>query len=142
MENVRYSRIKKVGFTIKIRSELIRIVNMQGLSTRNLKYMRAFAAAWPDKTIVQQRVSQIPWGSNIALLDKLNSPQERLWYAQKTIENGWSQPVLAFQIESCLYDRQGKTINNFSVTLPPEQSDMAEQIFKDPYLFDFLVRSG
>jgi hypothetical protein len=100
----------KVGFTIKIRSELIRIVNMQGLSPRNLKSMRAFAAAWPDKTIVQRVVGQIPWRSNIALLDKLNSPRERLWYAQKTVENGWSQPVLAFQIESCLYDRQGKTI--------------------------------
>ncbi|HML76197.1 MAG TPA: PDDEXK nuclease domain-containing protein [Anaerohalosphaeraceae bacterium] len=112
--------------------------DMQGLSPRNLKYMRAFAAAWPDKTIVQRVVAQIPWRSNIALLDKLNSPRERLWYAQKTVENGWSQPVLALQIESCLYDRQGKTINNFSVTLPPEQSDMAEQIFKDPYLFDFL----
>jgi|GEM_PF-3240149 len=110
MENVRYSRIKKVGFTIKIRSELIRIVNMQGLSSRNLKYMRAFAAAWPDKAIVQRVVAQIPWRSNIALLDKLNSPRERLWYAQKTVENGWSQPVLALQIESCLYERQGKTI--------------------------------
>lgn len=112
--------------------------DMQGLSPRNLKYMRAFAAAWPDKAIVQRVVAQIPWRSNIVLLDRLNSAKERQWYAQKIIENGWSQSVLILQIESCLHQRQGRAINNFSLTLPPEQSDMAEQAFKDPYVFDFL----
>ena len=112
--------------------------DMQGLSPRNLKYMRAFAAAWPDKSIVQGTLAQITWYHNLALLDKLQSADERLWYAQKTVENGWSRNILAIQIEQQLYRRQGKAINNFPVTLPPEQSDMAEQIFKDPYLFDFL----
>lgn len=112
--------------------------DMQGLSPRNLKNMRAFAAAWPDKTIVQQAVAQLPWATNIVLLSKIDDPNERLWYAQKTIENGWSRNVLVLQIEQQLYRRQGKAINNFSITLPPEQSDMAEQIFKDPYLFDFV----
>lgn len=112
--------------------------DMQGLSPRNLKYMRAFAAAWPEKAIVQRVVAQIPWRSNIALLDRLKSAEDRLWYAEKTIENGWSQSILLFQIESHLHQRQGKAITNFPATLPPELSDMAEQIFKDPYLFDFL----
>ena len=112
--------------------------DMQGLSPRNLKNMRTFAAAWPDEAIVQQAVAQLPWATNIVLLSKVYDPKERLWYAQKTVENGWSRNVLVLQIEQKLYHRQGKSINNFAITLPPEQSDMAEQIFKDPYLFDFV----
>ncbi len=112
--------------------------DMQGLLPRNLKNMPAFAAAWPEKAIVQEALAQITWYHNITLLDKLKTVKERLWYAQKTIENGWSRNVLVLQIEQQLYRRQGKAINNFSITLPPEQSDMAEQIFKDPYLFDFV----
>lgn len=87
---------------------------------------------------MQEALAQITWYHNITLLDKLKTVKERLWYAQKTIENGWSRNVLVLQIEQQLYRRQGKAINNFSITLPPEQSDMAEQIFKDPYLFDFV----
>lgn len=112
--------------------------DMRGFSPRNLKYMRAFAEAYPDLEIVQRVIAQIPWRSNLALLDKLKDQDLRLWYAQKTLENGWSQPVLIFQIESGLHQRLGSTSNNFAVSLPPEQSDMATQIFKDPYIFDFL----
>ncbi len=112
--------------------------DMGGLSPRNLKYMRAFAAAWPDSSIVQRVVAQIPWRSNIALLDKLDDPAIRQWYAEKTIEHVWSQPVLCFQIESQLHSRQGRAVTNFAATLPPADSDMAAQVFKDPYLFDFL----
>ncbi|MEM7127289.1 MAG: PDDEXK nuclease domain-containing protein [Chloroflexota bacterium] len=111
---------------------------MKGFSPRNLKYMRAFAAAWPEKEIVQRVIAQIPWRSNLALLEKLKSREERFWYAQKTVEQGWSQPILVHQIELRLYDRQGKAINNFNLALPPADSDMAMQIFKDPYIFDFL----
>lgn len=111
---------------------------MQGLSPRNLKYMRAFAAAWPEKSIVQRVVAQIPWRQNIALLECLESPQIRLWYAEQTIRYGWSQPILRLHIENRSYDRQGKAINNFKQTLPPTESDLAIQVFKDPYLFDFL----
>ena len=110
----------------------------KGFSPRNLKYMRSFAEVWPDETIVQRVVAQIPWRSNIALLDKLKSPEERLWYAKKTLEFGWSQPVLIVQIESNLYERTGKAITNFQATMPPQDSDMAVQVFKDPYIFDFL----
>lgn len=100
--------------------------------------MRTFADAWPDKTIVQRVVALIPWRSNLALLDRLKNYAERLWYAHKTIEHGWSQPVLIHQIESRLYARQGKAMNNFPLALPPAESDMAKQVFKDPYIFDFL----
>jgi predicted nuclease of restriction endonuclease-like (RecB) superfamily len=111
---------------------------MSGFSPRNLKYMRKFAEAWPDQTIVQRTVAQIPWRSNLALLEKLNDVETRLWYAQKTVENGWSRNILVMQIENRLHERQGQTVNNFAATLPPPDSDMATQIFKDPYLFDFL----
>lgn len=112
--------------------------DMSGFSPRNLKYMRTFADAWPDREIVQRTVAQIPWRSNLALLDKLEDHQTRLWYAYNTIENGWSRDILAMQIESNLHKRQGKAINNFGMSLPPPDSDMVAQVFKDPYLFDFL----
>ncbi|MBI1870641.1 MAG: DUF1016 domain-containing protein [Chlamydiae bacterium] len=112
--------------------------DMQGLSPRNLKYMRAFAAAWQDRSIVQGALAQLTWYQNIALLQQLEDPETRLWYAQQTVTYGWSQPVLCLQIEYHAHVRQGKAINNFSETLPPNDSDMASQVFKDPYLFDFL----
>lgn len=112
--------------------------DIQGFSPRNLKYMRKFAEAWPDIAIVQRTVALIPWRSNITLLDKLTEPELRLWYAQKTIENGFGKDMLVFQIESQLHKRQGAALQNFEAALPPHQSDMANQIFKDPYVFDFL----
>lgn len=112
--------------------------DMQGFSPRNLKYMRKFAKSWPDAEFVQQTVAQIPWGSNLLLLEKLETQQERLWYASQALQHGWSRNVLNIYIESKLHLRHGKSQNNFPQTLPPKQSDMAIQIFKDPYLFDFL----
>ena len=112
--------------------------DMTGFSPRNIKYMRKFAECWPDFEIVQQVVAQIPWRTNIKLIDKLNTLEERIWYARKTIENGWSSTILELQIQSRLFERTGKSVNNFLVAMPPTDSDMANQIFKDPYLFDFL----
>ena len=112
---------------------------MQGFSPRNLKYMRAFAAAWPDEAIVQRPVAQLPWRQNIALLDKVKDPELRLWYAQKAVENGWSQPVLVHQIETLLHERQGRAVTNFASTLPAPQSDLVQALLKDPYSFDFLT---
>ena len=112
--------------------------DMSGFSPRNIKYMRKFAECWPDFEIVQRVVAQIPWRSNISLMDKLLDEESRIWYAYKTIENGWSKSVLDMQIESGLIERTGKSVNNFPVALSPVDSDMANQIFKDPYLFDFL----
>ncbi len=111
---------------------------MNGLSSRNLKYMRFLAESYPDEQIVQQLVAQIPWGHNVRILDKVKNLKERLWYIQQTIENGWSRNVLVHQIESDLYKRQGSAISNFDHTLIPTQSDLAKQLIKDPYNFGFL----
>ncbi len=103
--------------------------DMPGFSPRNIKYMRKFALYWPDYEIVQRVVAQIPWRTNITLLDKLKEQEERIWYAEKTIENGWSKTILELQIQSRLMERTGKTVNNFPAALPPMDSDMANQIF-------------
>jgi predicted nuclease of restriction endonuclease-like (RecB) superfamily len=100
--------------------------------------MRAFAKAWPDAEFVQQVVALLPWGHNVRLLDAIEAPDERAWYARQAIENGWSRNVLAHQISSRLHARQGSALTNFSRTLPAEQSELAQQILKDPYSFDFL----
>ena len=112
--------------------------DMKGFSPRNLKYMRSFAVAWPDRAIVQGALAQLSWYHNIALLDKLEDMKSRLWYARETLRHGWSRNVLVIQIEAKQYQRAGKAVNNFFATLPPADSDMARQVFKDPYLFDFL----
>ncbi len=113
--------------------------DMKGFSPRNLRYMRALAEAYPDEQIVLRLVAQIPWGHNQSLLNKLETQEQRLWYAQKVLENGWSRDILELQIESNLYARQGGAITNFERTLPPEQSDLSRQLLKDPYNFDFLT---
>lgn len=95
--------------------------------------------AYPSEQFVQQAVAQIPWGHNVRILDYVKSPAEREWYIRQTVENGWSRNVLVHQIESGLYKRQGKALTNFPTTLPPPQSDLAQQIVKDPYNFDFLT---
>lgn len=111
---------------------------MKGFSPRNLKYMRAFAEAYPDETFMQQLAAQIPWFHNCVLLDKVKDATERQWYIQKTIEHGWSRSILVHQIELRLYHRLGKATTNFDRTLPKPQSELAEQVLKDPYNFDFL----
>jgi predicted nuclease of restriction endonuclease-like (RecB) superfamily len=123
----------------------------QGFSPRNLKYMRAFAEAWPETAIVQPPVAQLterrkfgpetvqevpaqllvsrsaivqaplaqlPWYHHLALLDKLSMPADRLWYAAKAVEHGWSRSVLALQIDAGLHTREGKAVTNFKSTLP------------------------
>ncbi|MCB9763723.1 MAG: DUF1016 domain-containing protein [Alphaproteobacteria bacterium] len=112
---------------------------MKGFSTRNLKYMRAFAEAWPDQDFVQQLAAQIPWFHNVAILEKVKEPRARRFYLQSTATNGWSRNVLVLQIESRLHERQGQAITNFATTLPAPQSDLAQQLTKDPYCFDFLT---
>ena len=113
--------------------------NMKGFSPRNLKYMRALAEAYPDEQIVLRLIAQIPWGHNQSLLNKLSTLDQRLWYAQKSIENGWSRNILELQIDSNLIARQGGASHNFDRTLPPEQSDLTQNLLKDPYNFEFLT---
>jgi predicted nuclease of restriction endonuclease-like (RecB) superfamily len=140
---------------------------MKGFSSRNLKYMRKFAEAYPNlkfanepieinspfvqqvvaqksleenSPFVQGPLAQITWYHNIALMDKVKSKEERLWYAKQAIKNGWSRNILVHQIESGLYQRQVLTekTTNYDRTLPSPQSDLAQQTLKDPYIFDFL----
>ena len=138
---------------------------LEGFSPRNIWRMRAFYLAWTGRNLAQpareserkllpqaasesksqslpQPVAEIPWGHNIWLLEKVKDPVERLWYAQQTLLHGWSRAVLVLQIESGLFKRQGRAITNFKATLPPPQSDLAQQVLKDPYNFDFLTLAG
>ena len=111
---------------------------MRGFSPRNLKYMRAFAEAWPNAEFVQQAAAQLPWGHNLVLLDRLNTPTERRWYAAQAIEHSWSRNVLNIHIETRLLQRSGKAVTNFGTRLPKPQSDLVRESVKDPYRFDFL----
>jgi len=112
--------------------------DMDGLSSRNLLFMRSLAAAYPDIQIVKQLVSQLPWGQVIRLLQRIKDADIRHWYAKASIAHGWSRSILEIQIDARAHERQRKAITNFNATLPPAESDMAAQVFKDPYLFDFL----
>jgi predicted nuclease of restriction endonuclease-like (RecB) superfamily len=137
---------------------------MKGFSERNLKYVRQWHLFYnqrepigqqPAAQLVKQPVSQtpqseigqqvvaqitaIPWGHNIAIVTKCKDVDEALYYVQNTMLHNWSRSVLVHQIESGLYQREGKSINNFSITLPKPQSDLANQTLKDPYIFDFLT---
>lgn len=111
---------------------------MKGFSPRNLKYMRAFADAWPEAEFVQAVLAQLPWYHQLALLDKLPDPDARRWYAAQAIEHNWSRNVLVMQIETRLHERSGTAVTNFETSLPKPQSDLALESLKDPYRFDFL----
>lgn len=111
---------------------------MKGFSPRNLKYMRALAATYSDEQFVQREVAQLPWAHNVILLDKVKVAAERTWYTHAAAQYGWSRDVLAHQIDSGLYYRQGQAVTNFDRTLPLAQSELARQLLKDPYNFDFL----
>lgn len=136
---------------------------LKGFSASNIWRMRSFYLTWtsdaqelaqgvrdPSSPNLAQIVrdlaernlphpiSEIPWGHNVLLLEKIKDPLQRIWYASQTTLNGWSRPVLAHQIETDLIGRQGKALTNFDFTLPSPQSDLAQQTLKDPYLFDFL----
>lgn len=118
---------------------------MQGLSTRNLQRMKQFATLYSESEITTQAVSQLPWGHITRLMQMVKDASEREWYAQQTIKNGWSRSILEMQVEGELYERQaesGKKINNFHKQLPALQSDLANQMLKDPYNFDFLTIQG
>jgi predicted nuclease of restriction endonuclease-like (RecB) superfamily len=135
-----------------------------GFSPSNISRMRAFYLAYAQETPISAQpvpkskgadsarpvpemsgarlpgvVECLPWGHNVVLLFKIKDPVRRLWYAQQTIEHGWSRNVLVHQIESGLFERQGRAITNFQVALPSPQSDLAAQVLKDPYNFDFLT---
>lgn len=130
------------GFLIQLSQDLIaEFPSIKGFSLRNLKYIRQWVGFYTDKAIGQQAVAQlvqVPWGHNIAIISQCKTAEEALYYISNTQQYGWSRNVLVHQIESGLWQREGKAISNFESTLPALQSDLAQQTLKDPYLFDFL----
>lgn len=119
---------------------------VQGFSVTNLKYMKRFYKYYSELAQIRHQagdellsqLAQVPWRHNVEIMTKSQSPDEALFYVQKTIENGWSRSVLVHQIESGLFNRSGKAISNFSLTLSDVQSDLAQEITKDPYVFDLM----
>ena len=149
------------GFLLQLSKDLtIEFPDMKGFSISNLKYIKQWYKFYNQKKILSQQavgliakkpvstnqisqqpieqIIQIPWGHNIAIITKCKNIKEALYYVQNTITHNWSRSVLVHQIERNLYKREGKFINNFVLTLPKPQSDIAEQTLKDPYIFDFL----
>jgi predicted nuclease of restriction endonuclease-like (RecB) superfamily len=112
--------------------------DMGGLTTRNLLSMKIFAREFPDGPIAKQPVSQLPWGQIIRLMQMVKDPDDRAFYIHQCLSEGWSRNILEIQIRNQLHLRAGKAQHNFALTMPPADSDMAAQLFKDPYLFDFL----
>ncbi len=123
--------------------------NMSGFSVQNLKSIRYWHKFYNSNEnglqvasqmeLIEKMVKSIPWGHNQRIMYKCKSTHEAMFYIQKTLDNGWSRTVLEHQIDSGLYERQGKAVNNFQLKLPEPQSDLAEQTLKDPYNFDFLT---
>ena len=115
---------------------------MRGLSRSNLFYMRSLAAAWSWEAIVHQPVGRLPWGHVTVLLDKLDDPAQRGWYAASAAEHGWSRNVLLNQIMNRLHERAGAAPSNFTAQLPAADSELAQQLTRDPYVLDFLDLTG
>lgn len=116
--------------------------DMGGLSWRNLHSMKTFAQAFPEGPIVKQAVSQLPWGQITRLLQLVRDPAARDFYIRHCHDQGWSRSTLELQIQNQLHLRQGKAQNNFALTMQPETSDLAAQLFKDPYLFELTNVRG
>ena len=112
--------------------------NTTGYSVRNLKYMKKFYTEYKDNKVMQQLVAQVPWGHNIVLKDKIKNKEIRKIYLQGIIENSWGRTMLIHQIELNYHLRIGTSNNNFKLTLPKDDSDLANYIIKDPYIFDFI----
>jgi len=112
----------------------------QGFSVSNLNYMRAMVAAWgSDSSIPPQLVEELPWGHIRELLDGLDTLEDRSWYGLKALEQGWGRAVLRFQIKNGLRKRMGAAPSNFEATLPPPDSDLTQQMTKDPYVFEIAA---
>lgn len=126
--------LDKLAFELKIAYQ-----NQKGFSIRNLKYMKKFYSEYKNDSEFVQLVAQLPWTHNIILVEKVKDKTIRKWYIKKCIEEGWSKSILIYQIDTNLYNRQIKNIkhNNFNLTLK-QDSDLATNMMKDPYVFDIL----
>ena len=137
------------GFFEQLSKELrTEFPDMKGFSSTNLKYCKRFYQFYTQDDIIRQQLTdefktslifQIPWFHHVQIFTKCKSAQEALFYIRKTVENGWSRAVLMNFMDADLYQKQGKALNNFERLLPEVQSDLAKEILKDPYNFDFLT---
>jgi predicted nuclease of restriction endonuclease-like (RecB) superfamily len=135
------------GFYKMLSKDLTELMpDIRSFSVTNLKYMRYFYETFPDAQNRPQLVDDldtifmIPWGHYRYILNKCRDNQDKaLFYVRKTLENGWSRAMLLNFLDTDLYERQGKAITNFDMTLPERDSDLAQEITKDPYNFDFLT---
>src|SRR5665811_242632 len=117
--------------------------HMKGFSASNLQYMRAFAVAWPGpQPISQQAAGKLPWGHIMVLIDKLDDSGTRDWYAAAAVQYGWTRNVMLNQIMNRTHERVGSGTTNFAKQLPADDSELAQHIAKDPYVFDFLGLTG
>lgn len=137
-------RFEQEGWGTRINERLARDLQtafpgVEGFSPRNLRYMRALAEAWPEPEVLQQLIAKLPWGHNVRVLDRVKDRSTREWYLRAALEHGWSQNVLVHMISTKLHAREGRALTNFQRTLPPPGSEMAEQVLRDPYNFDFLT---
>ena len=135
------------GFLKQLSKDLMtEFPDMKGFSYRNLRAIKQWYLFYSqDNTIWQQPVAilaRIPWGHNLAIISRCSTVEQALFYVRKTVENNWSRSVLIHQIESDLLARSGKAVTNFDQTLPAPQSDLAREMIKDPYNFDFLTLTG
>ncbi len=136
------------GFIDQLSKDLkLEFPEMSGFSPKNLRYCKTFYEFWQQAVAKLQlnenqlHIFNIPWGHNIILLQKIKNESHAHFYVEKTIENNWSRSVLEYQIETKLHERQGNIVSNFRNTLPEIHSDLAQQLFKDPYHFEFLTIS-
>ncbi|MDR3012590.1 MAG: DUF1016 N-terminal domain-containing protein [Chitinispirillales bacterium] len=116
--------------------------DIQGFSVRNLMYMRKFAELYPDFQKVQRGVALLPWRNNLTLMSKVKNDAERQWYIAQNLENGWNNTILTHQIEMKLYERQAiaEKTTNYDKLLPSPFSELATDMLKSPYIFDFIER--
>jgi predicted nuclease of restriction endonuclease-like (RecB) superfamily len=138
------NRVQAAGWGAKVLERLSADLkrafpDLNGFSPRNLRYMRQFASSWDAPDFWQAPLAKLSWYHHLTLLEKLETPEQRLWYAQATLEHGWSRNVLVHQIESQALERHGAAQTNFERTLPALHSDLTRDLLKDPYTFDFLT---
>jgi predicted nuclease of restriction endonuclease-like (RecB) superfamily len=140
-----YVKQKQESWGSKVIQNLSKDINnelpeIKGFSERNIGFMlQLYKEYESDFPIVKQLVSQLPWGHNILLIQRVKDHSIRTWYMEQTIQNGWSRDTLSSMIKNDAYHRRGNLTNNFQLTLPKPQSDLALQTMKDPYIFDFLT---
>ena len=125
--------------------------DVKSFSETNLRYMQKFAELYSEVSNLPQvgedfrseeiePLFAIPWGHHKIIIDKCNgNPKKALFFVDQVIQNNWSRAVLLNFLDTDLYERQGKAITNFNLTLPAMQSDLAQEITKDPYKFDFIT---